>query len=191
MDVHLITTGGLGTYAIEEWGRPHWAQPRLRAHRRSPAIAGGQDQRILYVFGDPRNQLLSFFRRGFMKVPYQHCQHVSGEVNYLAAKQSWTIDEYLQEEYDAYKIREHLLGWLAHYERRYSIMFVRYEALAKPTVNAAMCEWVGQLTPFKFKPRTSDYNTLTDTQRQAINRMFGQAMVMIDKLPDVVEMRCS
>jgi len=190
-NLHLLSTGGVGTYAIEEWGRPYWSQSRMSPHTRSPIVHIGR-QRFMYVFGDPRNQLMSFFRRGFMKAPYEHCKHVSGNVKYLAQRKEWTVVDYLQDEYDAYMLYEHLKGWLTHHPRNYDIMFVRYEALSKPAVRQRMQEWVGQDKPFEFAPRASNWKEqLTATNRVAINRMFGPMTLLIEQLPDVTEIRCS
>lgn len=189
-DLHLLSTGGTGTYAIEAWGRPHWSKARISPHTRSPLVHIGR-QKFLYVFGDPRSQLLSFFRRGFMRAPYEHCKHVGGNVKYLASRKEWTLDDYLREEYDAYQLYEHLHGWLTHHPRNYDIMFVRYEALGKEKVRRRMGEWVGQERPFEFKLRASHYELLPPTQRQAIDRMFGQMVLLVEQLPDVMEIRCS
>jgi len=188
-ELHLITTGGTGTYAIEEWGRPNWSESRLRAHTRSPSAPATGD-RVLYVFGDPRNQLLSFFHRGFMKAPYTHCQNVNGNVNYLGTRKSWSLESYLQEEYDAYQLYEHLQGWLSHHARDYSIMFVRYEAIAKTSVRRQLREFVGQYRPFEFKPRASNFEGLSASLRQSIDRMFSHMVLLTSQLPDVTEIRC-
>jgi len=190
--LHLISTGGTGTYAIEAWGRPNWSSKRVPAHQRSPLIAGEEKQRVLYIFGDPRNQLLSFFRRGFMTPPYTHCQHVGGNVKYLLRMSRISVDSYLLLEYDAYQLYEHLRGWLSHVRRRYDIMFVRYEALHKPEVEKAMRSWVGAEKSFLFKQRKSSFRSVLSTSQQtSINRMFADTLSLTKQLPDVMEMLCS
>lgn len=188
MNLHLVSTGGTGTYAIADWAKGRLHVKRVPAHQRAPHIPDGD--RVLYVFGDPRNQLLSFFRRGFMKKPYLHGRHVRANLSYLNQHNSWTLDEYLREEYDAYGLAEHLSGWLNYHSRRYDIMFARYEALGTPAVETRVRAWIGADRQFRLKKRASDYTTLTDNQQGAMKRMFADMLLLVNELPDCMEIRC-
>lgn len=165
----LISTGGVGSCAVRNYIREFIYT--TDAHRRDPKI--DIPAKIVYVYGDPRNQLLSFFRRGFMRAPYTHCHHVRGNVEDISVLPEWTLESYLENGVDYYDLSGHLSGWLNYNQRCYEIMFVRYEAMADKMMDILQFMDI-PLMPngFEFRARSSDWTALPDKHQEQITDMF-------------------
>jgi len=187
MRYYLVSTGGVGSCAVERWAHDKLCKEHLgkrwSAHTRDPLIYTEEGVRVLYIFGNPYNQLLSFFRRGFMKAPYLHCQHVGGLVAHLSQENQWEIGTYLTERRECYKLRQHFEGWWGFKHRQYDIMFIRYETI--PNHINDLREWFGIEERFEFVPRASDFTKQSEAIQAGLVKMFGDYKEMLDALPDV------
>ena len=154
------------------------------AHERNPVLVPERPTRVLYIVGNPYNQLLSFQRRGFLRAPYEHCKHVSGDVLGISQRPAWTLQEYLENGEDFFGLAEHFDGWWTHRDREYEIMFVRYETL--PRVMVQLCDWFGIEKPFEFRQRRSDVFKQPTFITAGLVKMYGRFAQQVCALPDCV-----
>lgn len=189
-DKYLVSTGGVGSCAVEAWAHGklcemHNGQP-WSAHTRNPKIVprDGEEVRVLYIVGNPYNQLLSFHRRGFLSAPYRHCQHVGGNVQALEWRKEWTLEEYLDQGEDLFRLESHFDGWWKYAARRYEVMFVRYETM--PTVIEGVAAWLGVEANFAFKPRASDVFKQPPAVREKLVEMYGRFAMRVCDLPPLI-----
>ena len=82
-----------------------------------------RDFRALYMVADPRDAILSVFRRGYQ---HWHIQRMEGDVSLW--NYSWNLEQFLSHEYDHFRIREHFDNWTKA-RRSYPIMIIKYDAL--------------------------------------------------------------
>ena len=186
-DYRLVSTGGVGSCAVEEWARDKLTRTqdgvRWSAHTRSPVIASDKPVKVLYIFGNPYNQLLSFHRRGFLRSPYLHCQHVSGDVGGISQELEWSLDTYLANGRGYLNLKEHFLGWMTHSQRTYQIMFVKYENM--PDHIQELSDWFGIDAPFNFTPRQSDILRQPAHIVNSLRKMFEDYMYIVASIPDI------
>lgn len=187
-DYRLVSSGGVGSCAVERWVADRLTMKGWSAHQRDPRIEPqGRPVRVLYIVGNPYNQLLSFHRRGFLKAPYTHCRHVAGDVDGLSARDEWTVEEYVRNGVDYFRLQSHFAGWWEYRARDYEIMFVRYETM--PHVLDAMRLFFCKTTPFRFEKRVSNVFGEPSAVMEGLVDMYGPFAAQVCKLPDVVVKR--
>lgn len=183
-DYRLVSSGGVGSCAVEKWALSRLTKAGWSAHHRDPNVTSDRPLRVLYIVGNPYNQLLSFYRRGFLHAPYDHCAHVSGDVVGMQQRQSWSLEQYVEGGRDYFMLESHFNGWWNHTQRSYEVMFVRYETI--PRVVVKMCEWFDIDEPFVFKPRNSDIFKQPDNLVRGLVDIYGRFAEQVCKLPDWV-----
>lgn len=190
MKNYQLSPGGCGSCALEDFFGKAINYPResWNAHERNftKPEAGSK---VAYIFADPCNIVLSYFRRGFLNAPYYHCRHIDGDVNSLSQKNSWGIADYfLLMDTDPFKLRDHFFGWYNNKNRDYDIMFIRYETLNDNLEE--LCKWYSFDTEkcknFTFKQRNSDWKTSTEFVQLHLERLYGDFRNELLQLPDVI-----
>jgi len=183
MNKYLLSTGGVGTVYIRKLLGLKKTNERglVSPHSPDPTIVkpGG---RPVYVFGDPLNQVLSLHRRHFMRSPYMHCKHVGGDINGLRQRKEWTLQQYLSNGIDYFRIAEHLFRWIDFAERNYTIMFVKYSGLSKYMPRVGKW-WNVSTAAFQFRKRRSDWRKIPEKQQLLLKAMFCDSRKRILALP--------
>ena len=103
------------------------------------------DQPVVYVFGDPRNAILSVFERRLSRT-VQHgftgetdakaisdfvLRHAANlTVDAAPMDESWDLPRYLEHGFDLLRLEEHFDYWF-YGDLPYSVLFVRYETLRR------------------------------------------------------------
>jgi hypothetical protein len=112
-------------------------------HLRAPPEKRALDGRtMIYMFGDPYNALISFFKRRIKRTAahgfkgferegdifwaLKHCRNIGG--NHEAMKPEWDLAAYLDNGVDLLKMEEHYDNWV-NAKTDYPILFVRYETM--------------------------------------------------------------
>jgi hypothetical protein len=140
--------------------------------------------RVLYLHGDPRNAVMSVFRRGLQGGHYRalHMAHPPPAV--LAALES--LDDFLAAGVDHFGLEDHFDRWYAR-AGRYPVLFVRYEELASSWEAVAAFLGISPAhAPFRATRRSSDWRALPRAQRRRIDRLYGGLAARLAALPPVL-----
>jgi hypothetical protein len=184
MDYRLVSTGGVGTWALAEWASDRLTRQGWPGHRRDPRVETDHPIKMVYVVGDPRLQLLSFHRRGFLKSPYDHCKHVGGDIAGISQELSWDLDTYLKNGRDYFQLEQHFNGWWLFPQRTYHIMFIKYDALPRRAEELRI--WLDKKDSFVFKKRKSNLHDQPWYIHQGLERLYGRFAERVRMMPDVV-----
>jgi len=204
---YLISPGSVGsTYLEDLFGSCiKSVKTDYNAHERNSNLPIFNNSKVCYIFGNPYDVVLSYFRRGFMTFPYQHTSNMSGDLNALCkvppfisqsfsnpfcwfGKPSWNLDEYLELNSDPFKLEHHFLNWYKNPERNYEIMFLKYETLGDHIRD--LCLWFnideGYVDKYERKSRNSNYKNLNDTRLKKMQRLYGDFFDRVESLPDLI-----
>jgi|2_EtaG_2_1085320.scaffolds.fasta_scaffold05129_1 hypothetical protein len=204
---YLISPGSVGsTYLENLFGTCiKSVKTDYNAHERNSNLAIFNNSKVCYIFGNPYDIVLSYFRRGFMVLPYQHAGNMAGDVGVLRktfhggalcwfdnkpvfGKHSWSLDEYLELNNDPFKLEEHFLNWYRNPDRKYEIMFLKYETSNNHIKE--LCTWfnIGEKYADKYqrKNRNSNYKNLNNTRLKKMQRLYGDFFDRVESLPDLI-----
>jgi hypothetical protein len=140
--------------------------------------------RVVYPFGDPRNAVVSVFRRGFQGGHYRGMRLRKPP---LAAEGHLTdLAHFLEGGIDEFEILDHFDRWHTRGDRTYPVLFLNFAHLAQAW--PALCEFVG-LPPdtecLPVRPRASEWTMLEPGQRDRIDAMYGALARRLAALPPV------
>ncbi len=130
---------------------------------------------LVYLYSNPMNALISLTNRGFLNVPNAHCLNMDGDIEGLGSRNSWTLEEYLDNGIDYFKFQDHFATWFEYSQRRYNIMFVRYESLDR--LLPEVMEWWGfdrsNAMRLSIHARKSDWTQQPEKIRKGLVNMFN------------------
>jgi len=186
----------LGEGATDRVGASH-------THRRLPPPALHPGQCAVYVFGDPRDAVLSFFQRrdqrharhGFgearnlvSKTPHwalQHLKHIAADPGPL--DETWDLARYLQHGADLFRLEEHFDNWVYAWAD-YPITFVRYDTLWSRIGILAAHFGLPTLSLPQREQRAAQWRGLPAPDRAQLNGIYGRFAARLDTLPDAFVM---
>ena len=189
--VQVTSFGGAGTTALVQRfldagvdlqrGPAQWPFK----HRRKPPTADEVPPgfRVVYVVADPRDAVLSIFRRHLQIGHYAalHGTQPGAEIRgHLAS-----LDAFLNHGVDLFELGDHVNGWLEH-PPGYEVLFIRYEHLAGRF--AEVCEFIGLEASQPGMPahvRRSDWRSAPGRTRRRLNAIYGDLAREIDEMPPV------
>ena len=139
--------------------------------------------RALYVYGDPRNAVLSVFRRGYQN---WHIQNMQEDLR--GWNDDWTLRDYLAEGKDLFGLAGHFDSWVTA-DRDYPIMIAEFDAL-----------WDEQSAVFSFfglptdamqdfperKERNSDWRDESSEVQDQITSIYGDLINRMYSFPGLV-----
>jgi len=189
MMVKIITPGGAGTYYMKKFLGEHYSVGRYSAHRRNPEIEGYD--KVVYLYSNCYDTVLSYHRRGFLNTPYEHVKNIGGDLLKIFSQNHWTLKEYISNGIDFFNIDEHFYNWFFNDERKYDVMFLKYESLPQNIERLLDFydlpkAWSEQ---FDFKPRTSDYTKVSRAIRRGLYKMYSDHQDFLDLLPNCFILR--
>jgi hypothetical protein len=190
--VQITSFGGSGTTALTDHLRAAGVDlPRTPGeipfkHMRVPPTTDEVPEgfRVLYPFADPRNAVLSVFRRESVVEHYGGLHRGPPPPEVAAALSS--LDAFLANGVDVFELEDHVNRWLEPHG--YPVLFVRYERL--PAVWATVREFLGLETTvpcFEMHQRASAWRALPNDQRLALDGMYRSLVLRLDALPDAFE----
>lgn len=187
MNIEIVTPGACGTYYIASLLGIQYNKLNLNTHRRNPSMPKNFKGKIIYLYSNPYDAIISFHRRGFLKKPYSHCTHIGGDLKILNQKKEWTLKEYLSLGIDCFKLQEHFRSWFDFDKRTYDIMFIKYESL--PTTIDKLLEWY-QLpnlkNNFKFIKRRSNWKEQPKEIIDKLDLVYGEYKNYLNGLAEVI-----
>lgn len=204
-DFAVFSFGGVGSKLLVKWllGRDQTARHYGSAHYhwRLPPLHVNNGQQVIYMFGDPRDSIISFYQRRTSR----HERHGFGSSAYtkddpapdwplkalrnIEADSSgfsteWGLADYLDQQRDYFRLEEHFDFWLGA-RRDFDILFVKYETLWENF------EFLGELLglPSRAIPervsRRADWRAEPPKVRSALNALYGKLAENLASLPDV------
>lgn len=183
---YIFTQGGCATWAIgrfigENIDRPQKNNVHARSHEMREYIP--PHSKILYLYSDPREAILSFKRRDFFKMPYTHCIHLNGDVNGMKTKRTgWTLKEFIDNGVDFFQLEQHFQSW---YESPYNVMFVKYDHLKQSMEHILKFFDINnrKADDFHFKQRLSQISRLPTDWQNGLNQMFERYIDFLESIP--------
>ena len=145
-------------------------------------------KRAVYIFGDPYNAVLSFFKRKKIRgcFPMGHCNCLEGD--YQDIDIEWDIRDFLMNGKDLFRLQEHFINWTTA-ERSYPILAVKYET---------MWNHLSELQEFlhlpdsamksfpKKRERSSDWRKQPQDIQDGLERIYGKFWKMVDESPSII-----
>ena len=193
MKYFVVSYGGVGTHMLmplikdEDWlghtiksdKKDHMKYPHhLRVPPESFKEYGYDGKvKVIYVFGDPVNSVLSHFRRRVANKKTwcrHHCMNIQGE--YKKFKARWDLLDYLNNGEDLFKLEEHFDNWtnLAADSIDYDYMILKYETAENH--EEQIQKFLDSDLPLNFKKRNSDWRSESEEVKEKLIEMYGDLL---------------
>ena len=128
--------------------------------------------RVVYIFADPRNAVVSVFRRGYQGGHFRgmRLQKPPPEVE----QHLIDLDHFLDAGVDDFGLADHFERWHAPEARTYPVLFLRYEQMHEtwPTLRDFI-ELPADYPCLTIRTRDSEWESLPDDARARLDEMYG------------------
>lgn len=188
LDVCVVSYGGVGCTALmdvlsrflrvnskdDKDGLKHKNSPEL------PIYKGSKIKRVIYVYNNPMNAVLSLFRRH-----YQRAQHK--KLTGKKAPDNLTLEKYVESGTDMFQMERHFKNW-AQGSTKFPILFVNSQHLYKPPVLRRIMRFLKINIPiglFQQKPRNSNYKAIEPQIREGLEKIYNRFAQELDNHPKV------
>jgi hypothetical protein len=190
--VQVTSFGGSGTTALYEHFQAGGADIPATVgqfpfkHQRVPPADGEvpPGYRVVYLYADPRNAVVSLFRRGFQGAHYRGMQLRTPTP--AIEERLIDLDHFLAAGIDDFEIADHVERWQARNPRTYPVMFLRFDQL--PNVWSAVRDFVGLPADYpclEMRTRASEWQALPAVDRDRLEVMYGDLAGRLAAEPDV------
>lgn len=192
MSTVVASFGGVATTALLHYVREYRTANDPRdsdglKHLVIPPVSLNAGAKYVYVYGDPRNAVLSLFRRDFQ---HPHSVKLRRYRRGAPAPIPWecTLEEYLSAGVDKFHFRDHFYNWYEDYLSAVPTMFIRYDALHANAesvldfLDIPMTEIDG-FPP--YKARESDLSRLDAETRRMLDAMYRDFAEELRAMDDV------
>lgn len=189
--VQVTSFGGAGTTALCDHllplgidlqkGPAQWPFK----HRRTPPSAGEVPDgfRVVYILGDPRDAILSIFRRDYQVGHWAALNERDPDEE--TVRRLASLETFLDAGRDEFELADHFARWRAH-DRGYPVMFVRYDHLGEVWPDVARFVGLAPEAPaLPTKPRHSDWRALPPERQRQLDDLYGDLARIIGDLPPV------
>lgn len=187
--VQLTSFGGSGTTALTRSfvdarldlppGPAQWPHKHLREPPSGDDVPAGF--RVVYPLSDPRDAVLSLFRRGIQDGHWRWLRRVEPTV---ATPESLTdLEHFLAAGIDEFDLADHVDRWRAH-PPGYPVMFVRFDRIDE--VWDRLAEFVGLPEghpPVAYRARASDWRSEPPEVREPLHALYGDLAAQIESRP--------
>ncbi len=189
--VQITSYGGTGTTALYRTfidgglsipkGPGQWPFKHRRIAPEASEVPDGF--RVIYLIGDPRDAVVSLFRREYQVGHYQalHEQLLDPSM----AESMSSIEAFTAKGEDHFALADHFNGWRNH-PGGYPVMILRYEYVV--SVWREICEFVDldvDLPPPTWRKRRSDWTTLESPTRERLDGMYSALAKRVEALEPV------
>mgnify|MGYP006273617889 CR=1 FL=1 len=205
--ISTISCGAAGSKAFTRFLYPDWPAEKLGTrhwHYPRPDLAPAEFDGFVYLFSDPRNAVLSFFRRrerkhsnhGFSDAESgrrewpvsnlgwvrRHLENLGGDK--AALNESWGLEDYLDHcDHDVFGLEAHLDAWLAERERE--VLFVRFETLWTHEAHLRAIVGTSHSKLPAYAPRAADWRALSPEVQAKLNARYGDFAERLEAMPDI------
>ena len=197
----FITQGGCGTESLMGILKPHIVDDIHRHERNPEEVLKYPNSRILYIFPNPYDLILSSCGRKFGSDSFLY-YHASNLVSYVSDEDNKfrqlcetkghpqgnaeeVLKIYLELNQDILGLENHYKNWRNDKNRNYSIRFVKYEGLCNHGIELFNEWWDINIPPDKwlFKKRKADYTKLNKDLFSKLESMYGDWFEQYQSLP--------
>lgn len=203
MKYFVVSYGGVGTHMLmpmiddRDWlghtikgdsKKDHMGSPH---HLRVPPASFKEygydgEVKVIYVFGDPINSVLSHFRRRIANKKTwcrHHCMNVQGDYKKLKAR--WDLQDYLENGEDLFRLEEHFDNWttLSADAIDYKYMILKYETAHNH--EKQIQDFLESDLPLNFKKRNSDWRNESEETKQKLLDMYGSLLKKCDNFAEI------
>jgi hypothetical protein len=205
--IHIVSFGGVASKMLVKWLYPDQTPAyceRAHHHWRSRPVDVGAHQRFAYVFGDPRNSVVSFFQRKISRhgghgfewserhlLPYPKWTTLA--VGHLEAKpvgltEEWELADIVERDVDPFQFEDHFKRWLS-YGEDLPVTFVRYETMWD---NAPLLARIFDREVTSFPQRASrraNWQSESAEIGAGLTHLYGRFAEYLTTFPDVFTIR--
>lgn len=187
--VQITSCGGSGTTALTDnfvdagLSLPRGPGQWPHKHQRVPPAADVVPEgfRVVYVLGDPRDAVLSVFRRGIQVGHWTGLHHYGEDVPVPAALDS--LAAFVEKGEDLFALDDHVQQWLDH-PPGYPVMFLRFNRVDEAWDDVAEFVGLPHGTPrLSFESRHSDWRSEAPVVRDMLDSLYGGLAERIDQMP--------
>jgi hypothetical protein len=187
--VQVTSFGGSGTTALCEHllaagvdlqpGPAQWPFKHRREPPRRDEVPKGF--RVIYLVGEPRDAVLSIFRRGLQ---IGHYRSLNGtDPGPEARARLATLETFLAAGVDDFALADHVDGWL-HHPDGYPVMFLRYQGLTEAWDAVADFAGVARgYPPLPTKSRKSNRRAIDPRRQAQLDTLYGDLAARIEAFP--------
>ena len=167
----------------ENYTNHMWYHLELK-HKISPPVDISHNFKAIYIYGDPRDALISIYSRKLQNIHY---------LNTFQKKKKLpkTIEAFLDDEVDYFKFLEHHINWTkkSYCKRNFEILVIDYRKIwnYKKEILDFLELPNEMLHAFPKKmERKSSYKKLSSNYQKKINLIFKKLLNIIEKTPDFI-----
>jgi len=106
----LVSSGGAGTHFVNNTARTLFHPKGWKTHAKKN-VKQPVPYRIVYLYSNPFDQIISFARRGFLN-NHNHIRNMHGDVDNLSKEGPWILETYLEHGIDYFQIEDHFDTWM-------------------------------------------------------------------------------
>lgn len=189
-NIQVTSCGGVGTTSLcrhlaslgchlppgNDWG--------VSKHQRFPpgcdVVPAGF--RGIYLFGDPRNSVVSLFRRN---IQFRHFRRIfEREPDEAVIDALGSLDAYVSFGRDLYRMEEHLENWRLRAE--FPVLFIRQEVLSASWKSIAIFLGLQDSTPaLPAQVRASDWRLLPRHIQEGLTTTHARLIEIVESLPPI------
>lgn len=189
--VQITSFGGSGTTALcahllslgvdLQKGPAQWPFKHRRYPPRADEVPEGF--RVVYIVSDPRDAIVSIFRRNYQVGHWTTLNE--REPSDETLRRLVDLDTFLDAGRDEFALADHFSRWRAH-DPGYPVMFLRYDDLGDVWSRVASFVGLAPTQPaLPTRERHSDWRALPPERRQQLEALYGDLARTIDELPPV------
>ena len=187
-NLYLNAWGGVGSKTLTKnfgtsyyvW-HTHWPklpilQPSYNGEQNEFEPIINEDTKVLYIYGNPYNALLSYYRRSQVDKTWiqRHCKDLNGR--YSEINPNWSVEDYLNNGEDLLGLEPHLDTWLDA-KVNYDILFVEFENMwnnLELIFNYLKIDksYINTFPPMKV--RASDWTNQSENIQNKLQTLYGE-----------------
>jgi len=188
----VVSFGGVGTTFLIEFLANYFKLNHPNdhdglKHTHLPPISINKALKVLYIYGDPREAIISLFRRGY------HSMHSKKMMRFIpntkAIPEDWSLSDYLNSGKDRFGFENHFNNWYHKYQV-YNTAYIKYDYLWEQSNLKRLFDFLGlpysQISRFpKRLPRKSKFDNLNTEEDRKINMMYGEFAKKLSIMPQI------
>lgn len=190
--VQITSFGGSGTTSLTKAfveaeldlprGPGQWPHKHLRRPPAADEVPEGF--RVVYPVGDPRDAVLSLFRRSYQVGHWQAMNATPGGLG-DPPRSLRSLGDFLEAGVDEFGMADHLEGWFDH-GGDYPVMFLRFDLIEDGWDElAAFVGLPATIVPLRYETRHSDWRGTPPEVRGPLDTMYGELARRIADFPAV------
>ena len=171
-------------------------------HDRVPPKIINDEDKVVYLFGNPLNSVISFFNRryylhsghgsGYQSIresrkdwAYKHCNKIQGDCSDFSI--DWNLEDYLSNGKDLFNLEEHFDNWV-NAKVDYPILLIKYETIWEhlPDIFLYLELPDSQIENFPRKQkRISDWREQSDHIKKSLLMIYGSLFDKINNFDEI------